>query len=737
VSWPQHQATGWLAALALALLAGTSGRAATTATWEMNSFADFLRGRLFGVTLTADGRIRLAPPVTAVYSAEQPQIWTAVRAADGSLYLGTGHRGRVYRVDASGRGSLYWTAPQPEVFALAAQGTALFAAASPGGAVYRIVNGAAEEYFKLPEGAGQYVWSLAAGRDGALYVGVGDPGRIYRVIAKGQGELYFDTEQAHVTALAFDNNGALLAGTEPNGLLYRITARDRAFVLLDANLPEIRSIVPAPDGSLYVAALGGSLAKRTSAAQTSTTTTPTPAVSAPGITITVTDAQTPLELKKPEPPKPQTATAPQPAPVAAFEQAGVEKSAIYRIQPDGTYETLWSSKEENVYDIFPRAEGLWFSTDVQGRVYQANADRSATLIAETGDSEVLRLIPSSDGLLAVTGNAGQVLRLGSGAGVSGSYESPVHDAGVVSRWGRIHWMGEGAIQIRTRTGNSSRPDRTWSDWSAPLTTPGQIPSPNARFLQWKVELSNASASLDQVTVAYLPQNTAPVVRGINVTTLAAAGSKQKDTSASATASFSVTVTDTGEGTAPAGTQAQTAARSGASQLMLSWQADDPEGDKLSFTVSFRGETEREWKPLRANIHENSLALDPDSLADGRYYFRVVASDRPSNSASTARESELVSSPVLIDGTPPTVTAVWRDGAVQVTAQDAASDLRRCEYSIDAGPWLPVEASDGVTDGPEEQFRIELGKLTPGEHLVVVRVTDAAGNAGLAKVVVRP
>ena len=37
-------------------------------------------------------------------------------------------------------------------------------------------------------------------------------------------------------------------------------------MLYDASLPEIRSIIPQADGTVYVAALGGSLAKRTQAA---------------------------------------------------------------------------------------------------------------------------------------------------------------------------------------------------------------------------------------------------------------------------------------------------------------------------------------------------------------------------------------------------------------------------------------------------------------------------------------
>ena len=56
--------------------------------------------------------------------------------------------------------------------------------------------------------------------------------------------------------------------------------------------------------------------------------------------------------------------------------------------------------------------------------------------------------------------------------------------------------------------------------------------------------------------------------------------------------------------------------------------------------------------------------------------------------------------------------------------------------MDAGPWLPVEAADGVTDSPRERFLIRIDNFPAGEHLIVIRAYDSAGNAGLAKVVVR-
>ena len=55
-------------------------------------------------------------------------------------------------------------------------------------------------------------------------VATGDEGKIFRVTAPGQGSVYYETGQAHVTSLAFDAQGRLLAGCEPNGILYRVTA---------------------------------------------------------------------------------------------------------------------------------------------------------------------------------------------------------------------------------------------------------------------------------------------------------------------------------------------------------------------------------------------------------------------------------------------------------------------------------------------------------------------------------
>ncbi|MBX5494641.1 MAG: hypothetical protein IRZ15_04845 [Bryobacteraceae bacterium] len=735
---------------ALALLPAL--HAASTTTWELNSYEDFLRGKFSGVSLSRSGRLTLAPQLETLFASDQAAVWCIAKAADATLYLGTGHRGRIYKVDPSGKASLLWTASEPEVFALAIDSAgAVYAATSPNGKIYRIEKGKASEYFNP---ATTYIWSLAIGKDGSLYAGTGEGGRIFRITGPGKGEVWYETGQSHITALAVDAQGRLLAGTEPNGILYRISAKDKAFVLYDANLPEIRSIVPAPDGSIYAAALGGAVARQAASVPASSLQTGAGAITATGTSITVTDAQAGIDLKKSDPSKQPTQVTPQVTSTfaASTEMLGVERSAVYRIHPDNTVETLWTSKEENAYDLVASNSGLLFSTDAQGRIYQLTPDRKVTLLQQTNEAETTRLMETSAGLVAATGNIGKLFRLHTGIASSGTYESPVHDAGSVARWGRLSWKAEGAegLKFRTRTGNSARPDRTWSEWSQPVTDPSGSPvsSPNARYIQWSVEFSpvkKGSPVLESVTLAYLPQNTPPVIQNISVTTQpsGSAPAKPATTNTGAMTPYSITVTDTGESVASSRSSrpTQVLSRAASQHIAITWQGEDYDGDRLLYSLYFRGEGEQNWKLLRAWFPENTYQIEGDVLADGKYFFRVVASDRSNNAGDTAREAEAISAPVVIDNTPPAVTVgtARRAGPLvefEMRAVDSTSSIRRAEYSVDASPWIPVEAADGVTDSQQEEFSVRIDGLSPGEHLIVLRVFDSAGNAGLAKVVVR-
>jgi sugar lactone lactonase YvrE len=750
-----------LASLFLVFLGSTfSLSAATSTSWDTSGFSDFLKGRLLGLSLSADGSLQPGPAKRWETNFNQPALWSIASAPDGSIYAATGHSGRVFRIMPDGKQfTQIWNAEQAEVFALAvdSKGT-VFAGSSPNGGIYRIEGGKAQEIWRSPT---KYIWAIRISPDGWLYVGTGEGGRIYRIDRDGKGDIYYETGQSNVTALALGPNQHVYAGTDPNGLLYEITGLRQGTILYDSNLPEIRAIAVDPNGSVYACAMGGALSTRSGATAAAATTSATSSVvtaTAPTV-ITVTETQTgspakpvdnDAQIKVPSDASRNAATTAATATTntgTVTETSGVERSAIYRIAPGGIVETLRSSKEDNVYDLLLDGEALLFSTDDHGRIYRWRAGRS-TLLAEAGDGETTRLLKTNVGFYAAMSNPARLLEFDSAASLGGNFQSPVHDTGSIAHWGHLRWnsMGSGVV-FRTRSGNSARPDETWSKWSAPLQESGRdlIASPAARFVQWRGDWPPGStASISSVSLPFLPQNSTPVIRSVTVSSIIGTNPAKSSTSASsASSAYSITVTDTGEAPAASTSSSsnQSASRLQATQTQISWQADDSDGDKLVYSLYFRPEEATQWQLVRSRMTENTILLDPDVFADGRYLFRVVASDAPSNAPEYAKQAELVSTPVVIDNTPPLVSIgtprrTDTTADVEVTANDATSPLRRCEYSLDAAFWQPVEAIDGITDSQQERFHIHLEKLRPGEHLLVVRVYDVLGNAGLARSILK-
>jgi hypothetical protein len=427
--------------------------------------------------------------------------------------------------------------------------------------------------------------------------------------------------------------------------------------------------------------------------------------------------------------------------VQVGEGGGRTRNALLRVWPDSTVETLWDSANESVFDVLVSNDKVLFSTDQRGRIYELTPDRRVSLLTETGQGETTRLISVGDYVLAMTANVGKVFRLGTRPAAMGTFESEVKDAGTIAGWGQIRWTAElpagTALELYSRSGNSSRPDATWSEWSAAYREANgeQISSPSARYLQWKAVLrssSDRSPVLREVIVAYLPRNRSPEISDIR---MAPRGERRGG------GGQQVTIVNQGGGrSAQRGFSGVGAARGQNSRGMdIVWTASDPDQDELSYTLYFRGETETEWKLLEENVRNNTYALEDNVLPDGRYRLKVVASDAGANAADTARTAETFSAPFLVDGTPPLVEDVQTSrGAGSATARfrvrDAASVLTRAEYALDADPLKPLLSDDGIIDSGAETFTITVSPLDDREHLLTVRVYDAAGNVGVGKAV---
>lgn len=744
--------------LCLGLIVTSPLRAVETTFWQVGTFDDLLQGTLQGVSLTREGQLKLAPEARAVFNPDETLALSLAADRQHNLYVGTGHQGKVFRVDAHMKGSLFFTAQEPDIFALAVgPDGALYVGSSPEGKIYRVSPDGQSKVFFDPKT--KYIWALAFDDQGRLYAGTGDRGLIFRIDPEGKGNVLFDSKQTHIMCLTGDSSGNLLAGSVPNGLLYRISPAGKAFVLYQAGLPEIHDLAVDEKGRIYAAALGAAAGKGFPfpfAPQVPGTQAPA-AVTTVTVTASTDDgsAETAQGQKAPRnSPQGPSFNRPPTSPFGiAVPKPPQGQGSLIRILPDYTAETIWTSNKESIFGLALRGDQVLFTTDEDGRIFQLNPTedgQNLTLLAETHESLATRLLFQGSDLYVATSNIAKLIRLGPSPGREGSYESAVKDTKFISHWGVLAWRGtvpKGAsLKFFTRSGNSDRPDPTWSDWAGPYTDPDgrAIKSPAARYVQWKAVFqgsADGSPVLDDVTVSYLNQNLPPQIRSLNVSTGGErTGPTGTSTSGSAGTPGAIVTISSGPPTvvnpaAPIGAAAQPG------PTILSWQADDPNADQLVYSLYVKAADEKEWHLLKDKLRQASYTLDPYSLADGKFVARLVASDEESNPPSTARRDELASAPFWIDNTPPQIQVLGQTpipGGVEVhfKAEDETSPLRSAEVSTDGKDWHSVYPDDGIADSRTETFTVRIENLAPGEHVITLRAYDTAGNAGLGKALIR-
>lgn len=706
--------------------------------WSVNSRADVLKGDAKNVSIDENGAVTLAPKLAEVFRTDQPYVWSSAADASGNVYLGTGSDGKVFRVSADGKGTLFADFNELNVSALAiGKDGSLYAGTSPDGKVYRIAaNGAASIFFEPKE---KYIWSLAILSDGSLAVGTGENGKIYKVSAAAaapETALLFDTSETHVISLASDRQGNLYAGTDSNGLVLRFASDGKPFALLDSPLREIHEIAIGADGSVYALALGDS--------------------TVPSLTPSVTSAAAAAPPSNTVSAEKANPAAPEPTPKSRYELSNA-KSAVYRILPDGGSDVIWNSAVA-AFSVAadPNGNGVLVGTSDKGRIYGVTNEGRETLLLQSNEGQISTFqVRGANQIYVTSSNQGKLYRFGAEPITEGIYESAVLDAQAAASWGRIWWRSVGNVSLQTRSGNTEKPNETWSPWSAAYADAkgAQITSPKTKYLQWRAVLNNQSLqkgtvfgnglgsgiSLSEVNVSFLARNIAPEILSIQILPnnvgLLANPAMQIDPNIEA-AGLDPQLFGIPNANAPPRRVYQRGARA------LQWTAEDRNGDRLEYAVYFRETGEAEFKLLKENLTDSFYTIDGQSLADGRYVFKIVAKDSPSNPSGQTLSGENSSEPIDIDNTAPMVKVV---GSPQISgertriifeAEESSSFLNRAEYSVDGGEWQAVYADDGISDGRKERYAIEVSLKKIGEYGVTLRVFDASGNAGNARVLVR-
>jgi hypothetical protein len=726
---------------------GASARAQGTKLWTQSRYDELERGTTQGVAIRSDGRLEVAPASSLLYATSGSYVWSIAADGAGDAYLGRGGTTAgsaiVTRVTPDGKATDIFAGKELAVQALrSASDGSLYAATSPDGKGYRIPSGAkageagsATVVFDpaMTVEKPKYIWDLAVGRDGALYVAAGAPAVVYKVPAGGgKAQVLFKTVDQHIRCLLLAPDGTLYAGSDGSGVIYRISttvAGSKPFAVYAATRREITALAMDAAGNVYAAGVGekgaGSLPNL-------------PVTGATGVTITFA----------------------QPGSSSATSANTVlpEGSEIYRIAADGMPTKVLTLKEDVVYALAVRKGSLLAATGNRGRIYRVDTAMPGrwTDVAHLEAAQGMAFAAVKDGLLVATSNSGKVFRLEDAGSTTATYTSAVFDAQVFSQWGRAEVLpaslptdafGSGGVDLYVRSGNVESPLMGWSEWSKATPNSGAVGVPNGRFVQWKAELKG-DASVNSVGLDYLPKNLAPIVDEVVVQL----GARVLTPPAQPNAMVQVIFPAPSSNTASIMVQPESpttplAAVKDRTAVTVRWAAHDDNGDDLMFAVYWKGEGERNWQLLKDKISERFLSFDAGLLPDGRYTIKVVASDAPVHTDADTLTGDRVSNPFIVDTTPPVpgvLAAQMQGDKIHATfeAKDATSPIAHAEYSVDAGPWQYVEPADHISDSLSERydFLAEIPHSTAPvadarEHVIAVRVYDRYENAVTAKAVV--
>jgi len=686
----------------MALGIGRPAVAASPQQRSWKSFSDFLPCQLENVSLESTGRLVLAPQTRLVIDSGEPYIWDITSDPAGVLYLATGNQGRVFRVAGNGDTTLCFAASEPEIYALAEDGRGgLYIASSPNGRIYRRDATGAVRVFCEP---GQtYIWDMLFDRAGDLWVATGGKAQLLRVNPAGQISVVLNSEAEHIRCLTLAGE-ILYAGSSRPGLIYRIRKNDTPFVLYDTGVEEVHSLAALPGSWLYAAIRSAG----------------TPAAAA----VTVSSAISQPAAVEGEESEKGSAT-PEPALPTTAETSGAT-SQLVRIDTEGYGRPVWPADAGEVQTLLADWEGsVLVGTGREGRLYRIDQSGDISLLLKVSASQISVLHRTAVGELVLgTSNMGLGYRLGALV-QKGRCESEPVDTGTLSFWGTLSWRGQGPLLFETRSGNTRKPETSWSAWKPLSGTAGErrIVSPAARFLQWRCTLTIGAQppELREVNFFCLQKNRPPEIDDIIILPPGDYYDPGQEPGA-----------DVKGITEPAPLPKREYKKGFRTAL---WQFADPNRDPLLFTLWYRRVEDRHWRRLAGPIAQILYAWDTTQMADGEYRLRLEASDSLTLPLEQGLRAEKISPSFLVDNTAPRIefSPARQEGhkvLLGFRVCDTASVITHVRVSINAGGWQTLYPVDGICDALCEEFMLPLeGGSAPLE--VAIEAADQLENCSIA------
>jgi hypothetical protein len=675
---PRTSARIALAAISVAAvwISAAPASAVGTRSFQLTTLDDFKGGDLTGVSVDAHGNVRAGLNLGSIPIPEATSVWSSALLGDGSVLLGTGSEGKVFRV-GGGKAELAATTDQMAVASLAVGWNGdVFAGTFPDGKVFKVganqKGGAATAFVSLP--GAEDVWSLAYdAKNKALYAATGPKGELFRIDQSGKAQVYFKSDDPHLVSVAVADDGTVYAGSNGKALLYKITGAGRATVLHDFDADDVKSIVVAPaekGGAVYA------------------------------IANKYSESFTAPKRNKSGPPQPQPAKAGRPG-----------KGQLWRFVKDRPAEHLLDEDEAHYTALALSDDGQpYVGTGADGRLYTVDENHLERLVADTEERQIGAVVMAGKRRFVVGSDPVVFHEVKGVGGADAVWTSKVLDAGLRASFGRLTWRSTGAVELSMRSGNTSAPDGTWSGWTPPQAAPGVPKAQPGRYIQLRARWSrDPNAALREVGLYFVTDNARAIV-----TSLEAGGRSSKSLK---------------QGVVASGGEAPKAS----SSLKLSWKVDNADQDELRYRLFYRLDAETTWRPLNKptdKLTSTDFSWDTSTLPEGVYRVMVEASDELANPPDRAQKHSFTSGAILVDNTPPVFKALdLRARRLVGEVVDGVGPISRVEVSVaGSDEWRPIYPKDGVFDEPAEQFDADVSALVPaGSHIVAVRAYDAAGN----------
>jgi sugar lactone lactonase YvrE len=663
------------AVLTALLSSSTDAGAVGTRTFVLDTLDKLSGGDLKGTAVSSDGAVRAGFTFGNAPIPEAAASFSAVALADGTALIGTSPHGKVYKLAGDAVSVFADTGALAVTSMVQAKNGTVFAATMPDGKIFRISQGKADVFATLPDTS--HVWALALDRAGTgLFAATGPEGKVFRVEPTGASSVYYRSTEGHLVSLALMDNGDLLAGSSGKGNLYRITGPGRASVLATLPGEEVKAVAVSR-GVIW--AVGNEYGET------------------------------------PEPPKRSPAAGRVPAGPSSSARTKAGKGVLYRFDAQGRSERMMKHDDTHYLSLVLDEQGRpYVGTGANGRIYTVDDAHVVTLLADTDERQIGAMhIAGGKGFVATSDPPVAHRILGRG-GPDAVWTSKVLDATLRARFGTLSWRSDGALELSTRSGNTSTPDATWTAWSNPLTAPGAIASTAGRFVQVRARWSrDPNAVLTEVTIPFVTDNVRPVVTEVNT---AVKGGPTKEP---ATGAVPASGGEVGKHE---------------SVVKVTWKVDNPDSDPLRYRIAFKREGQTQWRDALKtdDVHtKTELDWDTAALPEGKYRVRIEASDEPANPPDQVQKHALESETVLIDNTPPRIDELQIAGRrLRAHVVDGTSAIARVEMAVDGKlEWRPLAPADGVFDTRDERVDSDVAVLVPpGSHIIVVRAFDVAGNS---------